>query len=56
MNRVDIEARDLPDLWFQAGNIYLNTWDGTNNLFCSQPANVDEWHNYITIIENGNTN
>jgi len=39
-----------PDLFFYAGNIYLNTWDGGGNLFCVQP-NVNQWHLYTTIID-----
>ncbi|MCD6594189.1 pre-peptidase C-terminal domain-containing protein [bacterium] len=44
-----------PNLYFTGGNIYLNTWDGTSNPFCAQPANVENWHHYVTIIQSGNT-
>jgi len=44
-----------PDLFFYTGMIYLNTWDGGSNPFCSQPATVSQWHLYTTIIESGNT-
>jgi len=44
-----------PDLWFSNGDIYLNTWDGYNNPFGSQPDNLYQWHHYATVIESGNT-
>lgn len=44
-----------PDLWFSSGNIYLNTWDGFNNPFCAQPANMEDWHHYVTVISPSRT-
>ena len=45
-----------PDLYFMDDNIYLNTWDGISNPFCAQPANVDQWHHYVTVIQSGSGN
>lgn len=42
-----------PDLFFTGSNIYLNTWDGSGNPFCPQPASVNQWHHYATVIESG---
>ena len=40
-----------PDLWFPDGSIYLNSWDGNANRFCAEPANVDQLHHYVTVID-----
>ncbi|NLB55510.1 MAG: LamG domain-containing protein [Lentisphaerae bacterium] len=41
-----------PDLYFSRGQIALNTSDGLINLFCDQPENKNEWHHYVTVIDN----
>jgi len=46
-----------PDLYFAAGKILLNTWDGAGNPFCDIPNNArdNNWHNYATVITPGDT-
>ena len=40
-----------PDLFFAAGKISWNTWDGANNPFVSTPASVTDgnWHYYVVV-------
>ena len=40
-----------PDLFFAAGKIIWNTWDGANNPFVSTPASVTDgnWHYYVVV-------
>jgi uncharacterized membrane protein len=44
-----------PNLLFYNGVVSLNTWDGSNNPFCSIPDNTEEWHLYTTIIDSAGT-
>ena len=40
-----------PDLFFYAGRISWNTWDGDNNRFASTPASVTDgnYHHYVVV-------
>ncbi|NLB55762.1 MAG: DUF2341 domain-containing protein, partial [Lentisphaerae bacterium] len=40
-----------PDLWFYVGRIILNNGDSQNNPFGNQPANVGDWHHYVTVLD-----
>ncbi|NLB56480.1 MAG: DUF2341 domain-containing protein, partial [Lentisphaerae bacterium] len=40
-----------PDLLFASGKIALNWGDGLQNPFCDQPADVNEWHHYVTVLD-----
>jgi hypothetical protein len=46
-----------PDLFFYAGNLYWNTWDGASNLFAAIPASVTDgnWHYYV-VVNDGASN
>jgi hypothetical protein len=39
-----------PDIYFSAGKISLNIWDGASNPFVDIPSNINLWHHYTTVI------
>ncbi|NLB55296.1 MAG: DUF2341 domain-containing protein [Lentisphaerae bacterium] len=45
------KVRYNPDLWFYGDKLYLNTGDSQSNPFGLQPANVDQWHHYVTVLD-----
>jgi len=39
-----------PDLFFYVGTISLNTWDNTQNSFCSYSLKANVWSHFVTVI------